>query len=78
MLALFFGIFKLMFSSAIFILAILSSLFWIWMLIECATREPNDGNEKIVWILVIVLTHLIGALIYFFVRRPRRIAEVGR
>jgi hypothetical protein len=53
------------------------TIFWIWMIVECATKESNQGNDKIVWIIVIVLTHWIGALIYFFVRRPQRIAQFG-
>ena len=52
--------------------------FWIWMLVDCATKEADTGNNKVVWILVIALTHFIGALIYLFVRRPQRIAELGR
>ncbi|MGA3096640.1 MAG: PLD nuclease N-terminal domain-containing protein [Bryobacteraceae bacterium] len=51
---------------------------WIWMLVDCATKEADTGNNKVVWILVIALTHFIGALIYLFVRRPQRIAELGR
>jgi len=58
--------------------AALCFAFWIWMLIECATKEPDTGNNKVVWILIIVFAHIIGALIYFFVRRPQRYAEVGR
>lgn len=52
--------------------------FWLWMLIDCATKEPDQGNNKIVWILVIVLAGWIGALIYFFARRPERIRTCGR
>jgi hypothetical protein len=51
---------------------------WIWMLVDCATREADTGNNKVVWILVIALTNFIGALIYLLVRRPQRIAELGR
>jgi hypothetical protein len=52
--------------------------FWIWMIIDCATKEPSEGNDKLVWIVIIVFTHIIGALIYYFVRRPRRIAQLGQ
>ena len=55
-----------------FVIGILGTLFWIWMLIDCATKEPSQGNDKVVWILVILFTHVIGALIYFFIRRPER------
>jgi prolipoprotein diacylglyceryltransferase len=54
---------------------LLGSLFWLWMLIDCAVHEPSQGNEKIVWILIILLTHFLGATIYFFVRRPNRRAR---
>jgi hypothetical protein len=59
----------------VFVLSLLAVVFWIWMLIDCATKEPSEGNEKIVWILIIVFLQAIGALIYFFVRRPTRIRE---
>ena len=52
--------------------------FWIWMLIDCAVHEPAAGNEKVVWILVIILTNWVGALIYLVVRRPQRIRLHGR
>ena len=51
---------------------------WIWMIVDCARNEKTEGNEKIVWILVIVLAGWIGALIYLFARRPARKRELGR
>jgi hypothetical protein len=56
---------------------IIGTVFWLWMLIDCAVKEPSSGNDKLIWILIILLTHLIGALIYFLVRRPKRIRESG-
>lgn len=53
------------------------TVFWIWMLIDCAKNEPRNGNDRIVWVLVIALTHLLGALIYYFARRPERMRETG-
>lgn len=46
--------------------------FWIWMLIDCIKNENISGNEKVAWVLVIALTHLLGAVIYFFAGRNRR------
>jgi phage-related holin len=60
------------------VLGIGGTILWIWMIVDCATKEKSEGNEKVVWILVIVLTHWIGALIYLLARRPRRIQEMGR
>ena len=55
----------------------LGTAFWIWMLIDCATKESSQGNDKLIWIIVIALTHFIGAAIYFLVRRPTRMREMG-
>jgi hypothetical protein len=54
------------------------TVLWIWMLIDCATKEPSEGNDKIAWILIIVLAGWIGALIYLIVRRPKRRQLVGQ
>ncbi|MEM7163886.1 MAG: PLD nuclease N-terminal domain-containing protein [Planctomycetota bacterium] len=60
------------------LLGLLGTVLWVWALVECAMKEPSEGNEKLLWIVVIILTHWIGALIYFLVRRPQRIAQFGR
>lgn len=54
------------------------TIFWLAMIIECATKEADTGNSKIVWIIILVFTHFIGALLYYFVRRPERYREIGR
>ncbi|MHC4727441.1 MAG: PLDc N-terminal domain-containing protein [Planctomycetota bacterium] len=50
---------------------------WIWTLIDCIKNEPTEGNERIVWVVVIAVTHWIGALIYLIVRRPQRKILLG-
>ena len=57
---------------------ILAALFWIWVLVDCLTKEPAEGNDRIAWLLVILLAPFIGALLYYFIRRPERIKAVGR
>ena len=51
---------------------------WLWMLIDCITKEPSEGNDKVIWIIVIVLLGGLGALIYLLARRPARIKLQGR
>lgn len=46
---------------------------WIWMLIDCLKYESDEGNDKIVWILVLIFLHGIGALLYYFIRRRERL-----
>jgi hypothetical protein len=53
-------------------LGLLACVFWIWMLIDAITNNGLSGTEKIVWVLVIIFLHFLGALIYFFVGRSRR------
>ena len=45
--------------------------FWIWMLIHAAQNKGLSEGEKVAWVLIIVLVHFLGALIYFFVGRPK-------
>ena len=52
-------------------LTVLSMVFWIWMLIHAIQNKGLTDTEKIIWVLVIVFLHLLGALIYFFVGRPK-------
>jgi len=55
------------------VLGILVFVFWIWMLVDCLQNSRLQGTEKIVWVLVIVLLYFLGALIYYFVGREKRI-----
>ncbi|CAA6676737.1 MULTISPECIES: PLD nuclease N-terminal domain-containing protein [unclassified Lentimonas] len=72
---------QIIFFIGMMLFGFIALAFWIWMLIDCLQNETSEGNDKLTWMLVIVLTNWIGALIYFFVRRPerkrllRRIAE---
>ena len=59
------------------ILPTLAEMFWIWMLVDCAIRKSSERNEKIVWIIIIIFTNFIGALIYLFVKRSKRKEELG-
>lgn len=49
--------------------------FWIWMLIDCIKFEPDEGNNKLIWVLVIIFTQLLGAIIYYFVQRRERLRK---
>jgi hypothetical protein len=53
-------------------------VFWVWMLVEVLQRETDENNQRLLWTLVIVFTHSIGALIYLLVRRRERVAKLGR
>jgi Phospholipase_D-nuclease N-terminal len=46
--------------------------FWIWVLVDCI-RVPDDSmykaGNKVVWVVVIVFTYFIGAIVYLIVGR---------
>ncbi|HEV2695445.1 MAG TPA: PLDc N-terminal domain-containing protein [Verrucomicrobiae bacterium] len=53
-------------------IGILSFVFWICMLVS-AIQNPGLGEgEKIGWVLVIALLHVLGAVVYYFIGRPKR------
>jgi hypothetical protein len=60
------------FGAVALILALIASIFWLWMLVDALTNNALDSTMKIVWALVIFFGHLLGALIYFFVARKSR------
>lgn len=47
------------------IIGILLIAFWLWMLIDCIRNEPN----KVTWLLILILLNILGAIIYWVVRK---------
>ncbi len=62
----------------IVIFALLMLAFWIWMIIDCAQRDFRKENDKIVWILVIVLLGGIGAAVYYFAVKRADKKQAGK
>ena len=60
-LAPFFGFFGL--------LAIGGTIFWIWMLVDCLQRRFKD---KLIWVIVLIFTHLLGAILYYFLVKSKK------
>jgi hypothetical protein len=54
------------------LLSLAGTLFWLWMLIDCLMNESGEGNDKLIWVLVIIFIPLVGSLLYFFLQRPKR------
>jgi hypothetical protein len=63
-----FGLLAILVMAAI---ALALFAFWIWMLIHAITNKGLTDTEKIIWVLVVLFLHFLGALIYFFVGRPK-------
>jgi hypothetical protein len=58
-----------LFMSLFLIVGLFLSIFWIWMLIDCITsRLPS--MDKLIWFLVILFLHVLGAALYYVIARP--------
>ncbi len=66
------GIVELFLALILAPLCLLTFVFWIWMLVHAITNTGLTDVEKLIWVIVLLFTHFIGALIYFFVGRPKR------
>jgi hypothetical protein len=49
-------------------LVVLASIFWLWMLVDALTSNM-EPTEKLLWFFVIFFLHLLGAVIYYVVKR---------
>src|SRR4051812_30811222 len=49
---------EILFGSLFGCIGLFGTVLWIWMLIDCATKETDQGNTKLIWILIIVFTHV--------------------
>jgi hypothetical protein len=66
------GILEMAFALLLAPLALLAFAFWIWMLVHAISNNGLTDIEKLIWVIVILFTHFIGAVIYFIVGRPKR------
>jgi hypothetical protein len=53
----------------VLLLGIVGTVFWIMMIVDCATRQSDP--DRLVWIVIILFTHFIGATLYYFIQRPK-------
>ena len=54
------------------IIPLVTTAFWVWMLVDCLTSKRLRTGGKIGWGLFIFFTQIVGALIYFFVECRNR------
>ena len=47
------------------LVALAALTFWAMMIYDCATRTPSGSRERYVWLLIVVLGKLPGALAYY-------------
>jgi hypothetical protein len=62
-------LFFMLIAAFILTLVGLVLFFWVWMLIDSITR-PNLP-DRLVWVLLILFTHLLGSVIYYLIVKRR-------
>jgi hypothetical protein len=60
-----------------YIIGLLATIFWIWMLIHAITNKGLASGEKVVWVLVVIFLPLLGSIIYYFLGKPKGGSSMG-
>jgi type VI protein secretion system component VasK len=62
------------------ILGIAAFVFWVWAIVD-VVKVPDDSmfkaGNKLIWVLVIVIAGVLGAIIYLVVGRPASGSQPG-
>jgi len=58
-------------------IAIVGFFLWTGILVDAATKERAESQDRLIWVLIVLLGGPVGALIYLIVRRPKRKSELG-
>ena len=48
------------------------TVFWIWMLVDCAKRISVGDTRQVGWLIAICLAQVVGAIVYFVYGRGMR------
>lgn len=46
-------------------------IFWIWALIDVIRREFPNPNDKILWIVLIIVLGILGSILYLIIGRRK-------
>jgi hypothetical protein len=66
------GIIFMLIYVLVFLVSIAGTIFWIVMLVDVIKREESDfpskagDNQKLLWLLIVILGGTIGAIVYYF------------
>jgi len=55
-------------DAILLLLGLITSIFWIWALVDCLS-SPMPTGEKVMWFFLMIFLHFIGALVYVAIAR---------
>lgn len=67
------------FTIVFLLLIAAGTAFWIWALVDAARRPAGSyrRGSQALWVVLIALTHSLGAIAYVLLGRPRATAPAG-
>ena len=57
--------------GGLILLVVVLSILWIIALVDCLLRPFRDPMVKLIWVLVIIFTHGLGAILYYLFGRSQ-------
>lgn len=48
---------------------------WIWTLVDIIQAEFKDTNEKLLWIILVILLPFLGTILYFAIGGKNRVSS---
>ncbi len=63
-------------QEIIYISIILTMIIWLFALVD-VLRNEFTGNNKLIWILVVLLGSIVGGTLYLFIGRKQRVINTN-
>ncbi len=57
------------------IISLLLFAVWIWTLVDIIQSQFNDTNEKLLWIVLVILLPFIGTILYFTIGSKNKLTS---
>ena len=54
------------------LISLVGLIIWVWALVDAIGNASLSGNEKLIWVLVIIFLNVLGAILYLLIGRGRR------
>lgn len=66
------GVMGLSFLLMMSLVMLAAFAFWIWALVDILGNEFT-GNNKLIWLLAVIMVPMIGMILYWFIGREQKI-----
>ena len=48
---------------------------WIWTLVDIIQSQFRDSNEKLLWVVLVILLPFLGTILYFAIGSKNKVAS---